>query len=440
MHRLRQIWITIASSLWFVPLTMVGGAIALGIAFTLVDFAIGDEWTQKRPVLFGVGADGARGMLAAIAGSMITVASLTFSLTISTLAITASQYSSRLVRNFMRDRVNQFVLGYFVGLFAFCLVVLRSIRSGDDAQFVPPIAVLSGLLFALFSIIVLIIFIHHIAESIQASSILRRVARETLDAIDDLFPSKVGDPAGQVAARTPAPSAGEGAVEVLAGAFGYIQDVDAEGLLEVAQELDAVIIMRADVGDFVTGGGALCVVSPTRAPGDEGAERIRSAFNIGAVRTIEQDAAFGARQIVDIALRALSPGVNDTTTAVMCVEHLSVALEALADRQIPDRLRAADGVVRLVAASRSFDAFAALCLDQIRESAAGNAAVLRALVRAIAAAGRRAGDPDRRAVLVRHAELVADLAQETLRPHEREPIRDLAAEAAAELKRPLKGS
>lgn len=437
MHRLRQIWITIASSLWFVPLTMVGGAIALAIAFTLVDFAIGDEWTQKRPVLFGVGADGARGMLAAIAGSMITVASLTFSLTISTLAITASQYSSRLVRNFMRDRVNQFVLGYFVGLFAYCLVVLRSIRSGDDAEFVPPIAVLSGLLLALFSIIVLIIFIHHIAESIQASSILRRVARETLEAIEDLFPSRVGDPAGEVDASKPTPSAGAGAVEVAAGAFGYIQDVNAEALLEIAQEQDALIVMRADVGDFVTGAGALCEVARTRGLADDDSERIRGAFNIGAVRTIEQDAAFGARQIVDIALRALSPGVNDTTTAVMCVQHLSVALEALADRQIPDRFRAADGVIRLVAADRSFHAFASLCLDQIRQSAAGNPAVMRALLRAIAAAGRRAGDPDRRAALIRHADLVADLAQETLRPHEREPIRDLAAEVAAELKQPF---
>ena len=196
MQRLRTIWLSLQSSLWFVPFLAVMTAIGLAIGLTTLDFELGRDWVGKQSLIFGVGADGARGMLSSIAGSMMTVASLTFSLTISTLATASSQYTSRLIRNFMRDRFNQFVLGYFVGLFAYCLVVLRTIRGGDENNFVPSIAVLTGLLLALISIGVLIFFIHHIASSIQASSILHRVTDETVDAIDEIFPKHAGDPAG----------------------------------------------------------------------------------------------------------------------------------------------------------------------------------------------------------------------------------------------------
>jgi len=171
---------------------MVFCAITLAVLLIAADLSIGSDWIMQDSLVFGVGAAGARGMLTAIAGSMMTVASLTFSLTISTLATASSQYTSRLIRNFMRDRLNQFVLGYFVGLFAYCLVVLRTIRADNEVAFVPSLAVMGGLLLALVSIAVLIFFIHHIAESIQVGMILRRVTGETVQAIDEMFPADVG--------------------------------------------------------------------------------------------------------------------------------------------------------------------------------------------------------------------------------------------------------
>ncbi len=446
MRYLRQLWIRVSSSLWFVPLGMVFVAIGLALALIATDLAIGDDWIMEDSLAFGVGASGARGMLAAIAGSMMTVASLTFSLTITTLAMASAQYTSRLIRNFMRDRLNQFVLGYFVGLFAYCLVVLRTIRDGDEGAFVPAFAVMGGLLLALVSIGVLILFIHHIAESIQVGIILRRVTNETLGAIDDLFPADLGNPASPAGADPePAPEAIAGSGDddvhggrswhaVSADRFGYVQSLDAKGILAMASKYDGVVRMSADIGSFVTPAGSLCEIAAASPPSEELVAELRGAFEIGAARTIKQDAAFGIRQIVDIALRALSPGINDTTTGVMCVEHLSAVLESLAARTIPDRFRAEDGEVRLIASGRSFDVLTEQCLSQIRQSASGNTAVMVALLRAIEAAGRQTSDSARRRTLSHHAKLIAALARDSVTcPDDLGTVRATANTVIAEL-------
>ncbi len=447
MHSLRQLWIRISSSLWFVPLGLVFSAIALAVLLIAADVTLGSDWIRPDSTVFGVGAAGARGMLTAIAGSMMTVASLTFSLTISTLATASSQYTSRLIRNFMRDRLNQFVLGYFVGLFAYCLVVLRTIRSGDDeTTFVPSIAVMGGLLLAFVSIGVLIFFIHHIAESIQVGIILRRVTEETVQAIDELFPAEVGESAAVAGSRTGEIGASpddddavdvpdrHGWYAVSAERFGYVQSLDAKGLLAIAAREGGVVRMSADIGSFVTAAGWICEMALAAPPSVELIGELRGAFAIGAARTIEQDAAFGIRQIVDIALKALSPGINDTTTAVMCVEHLAAVLETLAARPIPDRFRAEDGRVRFIASGRSFDVLAALCLNQIRQSASGNTAIMSSLLRAIELAGRQTSDRTRRRTLSRHASLIAGLARDSVScADDLGPVRTTANAVIAEL-------
>lgn len=439
VHALRHLWIRVTSSLWFVPLAMVFGSIVLALSLVLLDTTIGPQWIRDHSLLFGVGAAGARSMLSAIAASMMTVASLSFSLTITTLAMASSQYTSRLVRNFMRDRLNQFVLGYFVGLFAYCLIVLRTVLNVEEGNFVPPFAVLGGLLLAIVSIGVLIFFIHHIAESIQVSTILSRVTRETIAAIEHLFPQELGSPASAAHSSSPdsAPPVPLNWHPIPANRFGYVQSVNAAALLAVADELDTVIRMTADIGDFVTPAGTLCEIGVSHFADHSIPDRVGALFDVDSTRTIEQDAAFGIRQIVDIALRALSPGVNDTTTAVMCVHHLGVILESLGAREIPDRLRAASGKIRVLASARSFDVLAGLALDQIRQNSARNVAVMTALLRAIAATGQQTSDPARRSTLRRHAGLIATLAQESLPwGDDVAPIRAIASKAIADLEAP----
>ena len=434
IHRLHLLRIAVTSGLWFVPGVCVLAGIGLAVGLTGLDVYIGSDWIAKQSRVFGVGAEGSRGMLSSIAGSMMTVASLTFSLTISTLATASSQYTSRLIRNFMRDRVNQFVLGYFVGLFGYCLVVLRSIRSGDEGAFVPSLAVFGGLVLALVSIGVLVYFIHHIAESIQASTILDRVTKETVEAIDHLFPAKAAEPAGD---HADTPDAAEDARTqwhaVTADKIGYVQSVDTAALVRIAEKHDTVVRMEADIGAFVSTHGVLCALAGVEKPDDETADELRSAFSVGSARTIEQDPAFGVRQVVDIALKALSPGINDTTTGVMCVQHLGAILEALVRRDIPDRFRAKDGTLRLIARGRTFEAVVRLALDQIRDSADGNVAVMVAMLRMLANTARQADTPARRVVLHRQARLVAERAAASLHyDDDRDTVRPLLAAAVRE--------
>ena len=168
MNKIRQTWGTVRDSLWFMPTLSVLMAVLLAILLIVVDSILGNELWLRWSLVFGAGAEGSRGMLSAIATSMITVAGVAFSITIVALAQTSTQYSSRILRKFMGDRTNQLVLGVFVAIYAYCLIVLRTIRSGDEGGFVPSLAVLMAIVLAFVGIGVLIYFIHHIARSLQA--------------------------------------------------------------------------------------------------------------------------------------------------------------------------------------------------------------------------------------------------------------------------------
>ncbi len=191
--KLQHGWQEMRSSFWFVPALIVLHAVALATLLIILEPISDLHLVERWPLLFGAGADGARGLLTTVASSMITVAGVVFSITLLALSLTSSQYTSRVIRNFMRDYVNQVVLGVFVGIFAYCLVVLRTIRGGDEDPFVPTLAVLGGLIFAFVGIAMLIYFIHFIATSIQASSIISAAAEETLAAVEHLFPQELGD-------------------------------------------------------------------------------------------------------------------------------------------------------------------------------------------------------------------------------------------------------
>lgn len=188
LSKLRHYWEQIRASFWLVPTVIVLGAV--GLATGLIALAVGSDvdFEKQWPLLFGTGAAGSRGLLTAVASSMITVAGVVFSITIVALSLTSSQYTSRVLRNFMRDRMNQAVLGVFLGVFAYCLVVLRTIRDGEEGAFVPSLAVLGGLVLAFVGTAFLIYFIHHIAMSIQASTLIAAAAEETVAAVDRFFP------------------------------------------------------------------------------------------------------------------------------------------------------------------------------------------------------------------------------------------------------------
>lgn len=431
--RFSQYWQQLRESLWFVPGLLV--MVAFGLAYGLVEFDAHTSWSgEKRfPLLFGTGAEGSRGMLTAIAGSMLTVAALTFSLTLATISQVSSQYSPRVLRNFMRDRLNQVVMGYFIAVFAYCLLVLGTIRGTDEQKFVPATAVLAGLVLALGGVAALIAFIHHIAESLQTGTIVQHIFHETLEAIDDLFPGSFGEPIDDPRAAVAAFAYAEeetGWWPVIAGKTGYLQRINTDGLLNWATRHRVVLRIEQPVGAFLNVGTVLFSVrSDTQRTDPDQADwpdDLTDHVSIGRHRNIEQDVAFGIQQLVDIALKALSPGINDTTTAIMAIDYLGAVGEQLAHRDFPAQIRSDGHLFRVLVRSPTFDSYLQLAFDLPRINAKGNHAVLRRLLRALASISDRTCLADRKPVIRRQVALVMEQVDRTLdSAYEKQHVRTL---------------
>ena len=453
--RVRLLWSALLSTLWFVPgLLVLAGA---GLAVLMVDLSarIDGEVLARWPRIFGASADSSRDMLAAIAGSLITVAGVTFSLTMVAVTQASAQYSPRILRNFMRDRASQFVLGGLAGIFTYCLVVLRTIRGpGEEDGFVPSVAVLVGFIFAVLGIALLIFFIHHIASALQASSIISRVADDTVHAIDRLFPADVGEPDGRRDDRAEQERLGRMRwLAIPARRSGYIQNVDGDTLLEVARRYATVVRMDCAVGDFLIPGLPMASVAmapevpepPERsaASGDDAtrkwrdlADEVAGAFDLGTHRTVDQDASFGVRQIVDIAQKALSPGINDPTTAMNAVDHLGVVLARAAVRTDEPSLRYDGNVLRVVARGPTFEILAERGLSEIRRYAESHVAVLVRLVDVVEALSRFPIRASRRTVLERHLDLLEEASKRSVpAPHDRDMLVARVASARQTLAR-----
>ncbi|MEZ5573877.1 MAG: DUF2254 domain-containing protein [Halioglobus sp.] len=421
MNQLKQLWNQLRGSFWFLPSLLVAMSITIALALIQVDSAASQHWMSHWPRLFGASAEGARGVLSTIAGSMMTVVGVTFSMVLVTLAQVSSQYTSRILRNFMRDRVTQVVLGIFSGIFTYCLIVLRTIRGGDEAGFIPSVAVNVGVLLAIGGIGVLIYFIHHIAASIQASSIIASVANETIAAIDRLFPAEIGQASEGDTENHLSPLLPEQNWQAVpARGSGYIQSVDNETLLHLAQEHQTIVRMELGIGDFVVKNTTLASLALEVPPQPELIAALQSAYNIHRYRTVEQDPAFGIRQLVDMALRALSPGINDTTTAVMCVDYLTAILARLAVRTIPSSHRYDEGQLRVIAIGQTFASLVSESFDQIRGSAGGNVAILLRILDAFHTISGVAASRTCLQVLREQTECIAEVAARTIRsPHDR---------------------
>ena len=418
---MRKLWFELRSSLWFVPTLLVLIAIALGFGFVEADVVLDSRLKPWGWMSFlKAGANGARGMLEAIASSMITIAGLAFSITIVTLSLASTQYTPRILRNFMRDRANQSVLGVFVGIYAYCLIVLRTIRNPDEGDFVPLLAVALGVLLALVGIGYLIFFIHHIASSIQASSILDAITKDTNGSIDKLFPKELGEPAES------APAAEEAVGEkdwhaIRSLTSGYLQSVDGDALWKLACAENVILRLERGIGDFVVEGAPLIASSHVL---DEGVRhRLLRLYAIGNFRTVDQDVGFGIRQIVDIALKALSPGINGTTTAVSCLDYLSAILSRLAERPMASPYRFDEGKLRIIAPAPQFSQFVAEALDEIRLCASNNVTVFLCLLTLLTRVAHATQNTDRHRLLLLHAQLISALADRSIpAPYDRARI------------------
>jgi len=306
------------------------------------------------------------------------------------------------------------VLGVFVGIFAYCLVVLRVIRGVDEEAFVPSLAVTGGLVLAFVGIAFLIFFIHHIAMSIQASNIIATAAQETIAVIDRLFPKGLGEGADQDDDSYEISLVKQPWSAVPALRTGYIESADGDALLDLARELGTVLRMERGIGEFVVGGSPLVSVASQVEFNEQAIAKLNAIYVISNQRSVQQDASFGIRQIVDIAMKVLSPGINDTTTAVMCVDYLSAILTRLATREFASLYRLDDGDLRVIAREPSFEILLAESFDQIRQNAEGNVAILTRQLNALETIAAKTTSARRRQALWQQAETIAEVAKRSI--------------------------
>jgi len=355
------------SSLWFVPAIFGVGAVVLAVVMVRLDRS-----TESATIVgFGGGPESARSVLSTVAASTITFAGLVFSITVLALQLASGQFSPRVLRTFLRDRAGKVTLGITIGTFTYSLLVLQSVRSeaSRGGEFVPSLAVSASLLFAIVAVGAFIQYIHHISQSIQASRILDAVAEETTEAIARLSQREPG---------APPPTSVSWIATCAVSHDGVVVRADEPALVDLAAANGCMFELVPAVGDSIADGMPLIRTTATIS-GAAAREAVR-AIDVAPERTMQQDVAFGLRQLVDVAERALSPGVNDPTTAVQAIDRIHAALRRLATVPLGQRWVAdQEAQPRLSIREPAWDDLVSLGFDEIRRSGEGSLQVSRRL-------------------------------------------------------------
>ncbi len=395
------------TNLWLVPAVEVAAAVVLFAATYALDRAAFAGDFGLPGWLVSGSPDAARQILTAIAAAIITVVGLVFSIVIVALTLTSTQFGPRMLRNFIRDRGTQVTLGTFVATFVYAVLALGSIGQGGPA-FVPHISITVTLALLVTDLAVLIYFLHHIATQIQLPQVIAGIAGDLAAAIE----LQAGDGAadtGSAAARLAAGLYGPGG-EVAAPRSGYLQYIQHRLLVRLAAELGVVIHLRYRPGHFLVQGHPYATVWPADAAGRVARELSRAHIT-GPYRTLAQDVSFGVDQLVEIAIRALSPAVNDTFTALTCIDWIGDSLCKVTGRWHPTRVYwDATGAVRLLTTETTYDRLVQRAFEKIRQSGRGMPAVMIRQLDALAKIMERTTATEDRQLLLGQAAMIERLS------------------------------
>ncbi|WP_051328881.1 DUF2254 domain-containing protein [Geminicoccus roseus] len=431
VERLAVVWERLRTDLWPIPLGMLLLTLLLYLATARIDAMIPDEVALRQWWLNSGSGDDARNLLSTLVTAIITMSSLVFSITVVALSVAASQFGSRLIRSYMTDPWTKLALGLFTMTVMYCVLALREVGADMAPEDVPHLVVTLGLVMGLGCVLALLFFLQTLARSLMAGEVIRRVARELEQGVGELPP--LTEPSARVPAAGMLPVDFEArAVSLTSQEQGYIQAIQHERLVDLARDHGVLIRLADRAGTFVSKGERLADVCPAAAVGPGFAQALQDAIVIGSRRTANQDLAYSIRHLVDIALRALSPAMNDQNTAIVVIDHLRGALAHLLARQLPSGLhRDAAGDVRVVGRQVSHGEIFAAAFHQIRHAAAGYPAVIIALLHALGRLAEHVRLPEQGEALLHHARLAAAAGLRGLEePSDRADIE--AAFAAAE--------
>ena len=410
------------TNLWLVPAVEVLIAVLLFAGTYALDRAAYNGVFRVPGWAISGSADAARQILTAIAAAIITVVGVVFSIVIVALTLTSTQFGPRMLRNFIRDRGTQLTLGTFVATFVYAILALGSISPGAHGDFVPHISITVMLGLMVADLAVLIYFLHHIAIQIQLPQVIAGIAGDLAQAIE----LQAGDPTvgagAQLATLLIADMDGPGG-DVAAPRSGYLQYLQHRTLVRIAAEKDAVIHVRYRPGHFLVQGHPYATVWPASAA-DQVARELARAHVTGPYRTLAQDVAFGIDQLVEIGIRALSAAVNDTFTALTCIDWIGDSLCKVTGRWQPTRVyRDASGAVRLISTEITYERLVQRAFEKVRQAGHGMPAVLIRQLDALAKIMERATAPQDRQLLLDQAAMIERLSAATVgEPSDRDDI------------------
>jgi uncharacterized membrane protein len=397
------------TNLWLVPAFEVVGAVILFLITYTLDRAAYDGVFRVPGWAISGDADVARTVLTAIAAAVITVVGVVFSIVIVALTLTSTQFGPRMLRNFIRDRGTQLTLGTFVATFVYSVLTLGSVGQGSHGNFVPHISVTMTLVLMLADLAVLIYFLHHIATQIQLPQVIAGIAADLQKAIELQAGEVPADDDSRVAATLIEQMAGEGGT-VAAPRSGYLQFITHQTLVTIASEVDAVIHLRYRPGHFLVQGSGYATVWPAEAAGRVSRELARAHIT-GPYRTLAQDVSFGVDQLVEIGIRALSPAVNDTFTALTCIDWIGDSLCKVTGRWQPTRVyRDAAGSVRVITTETTWERLVDRAFEKVRQAGRGMPAVMIRQLDALAKIMERTATQDDRQVLLDQAAMIDRLS------------------------------
>ena len=393
----RKLLTILGDTFWLLPGAMVilGAFGALGMV--AVDRSgVVPQWLINSPWIYSGGAEGARTLLGTVASSTIGVAGTVFSITIAALSLAAGQMGPRLLRNFTRDRGNQVTLGAFLGTFSYALMVLRSVRTHSEGEFIPHLALSISILLAFLCVGTLVFFVGHMAGRISVDTVVDLVSEEVQSAVKRLMVTEP-QPAPPSAAFWAAASC------VTDDRRGYLQHLDENGLADWAVQHKTAIRLLVRPGDYVFPGAAIAVVMN---PVDGADKAIRDATALGQQRISTSDLEFAIRQLVEVAVRALSPGINDPHSAMSILDRLGATLCDAVPLHLTTGVVMRGGQPALVRPSVDYDGLTDLMFHMIRQNAAGSPSVLMRMLEVLAVVAGCERNPSRMAALQRHADYV----------------------------------
>lgn len=401
----RAMWDNLRVSFWFAPAIMALLAVPLAWLLYELDSRVPNELLQSSRLVISGSPDDLRIMLISIAGTVLATAGVVFTLLTLPLSTVAAQYGSRLLRVFLGDRTTQFVLGMFVGTFVYCIAAAMTILPAEVEPEGAQITTTVGLILMIATFGTLILLVQHISTMLQAPNIAAAAGAKLLAVVGVENPDAAGiepDPAQ----APPAPAEGA-AYLIKAREVGYIQTLDPDILLTLAREKDLVIRLAARPGDFVWEGEIIAQVWPAARFNERLEKQLYRAVRIGNQRTPTQDVECAVNQLVEMAVRAMSPAINDPFTAMTCLEHLGVGLALFAQQGAENRnTYDAGGRLRLVFEPVSFEALLGAAFDMVRHASCDNAAVLLYMLAVIDAIGQANNAPESRRLLLRHVALI----------------------------------